>query len=116
MRTAGYPSSPAGIHSAAVTSYTDDPPTDELDDEPIAIMTNITPQQLTTYPYKFRLTLPTDSPATTGLLLLASRQAPWKSPIPEEYIPNHFSADLRQSLLLQVPTIIRAINTSPKPA
>ncbi len=116
MRTAGYPTSPAGIHSAAVTSYTNDLPANELDDEPLTTTPNVTPQQLPTYPYKFRLTLPANSPATAGLLLLAIRQAPWTSPIPEESIPNRFFADLRQTLLRQVPTIIRTSNASPKPA
>ncbi len=76
MRVAGYPTSPSCIHSAAVTTYSDIPPTNELNDEPFVTTTIITPQQLTAYLYKFRLTLPASSPATTGLLLLASRQAP----------------------------------------
>ncbi len=75
MRVVGYPTSPSGIQSAAVTTYSDIPPTNELDDEPLVTTTHITPQQLITYPYKFRLTLPATSLATVGLLL-ASRRAP----------------------------------------
>jgi hypothetical protein len=116
MRSAGYPTNISGLHSAAITTYSDIPPTDELDDDPISTSTNVTPHQLAPYPYKFRLTLPTNSPATTGLLLLASRQAPCTTRIPNEFIPTHFPEDLRQSLFQQIPTIIRANNIPPKPA
>jgi hypothetical protein len=114
MREAGYLTNISGINSATITTYSDIPPTDELDNEPISTSTSVTPHQLTPCPYKFRLTLPTNSPATAGLLLLASRQVPWTTCIPEEFIPTRFPEDLRQSLLQQIPTIIRANNIPPQ--
>ena len=92
------------------------PPTTELDDEQIDGPTLIIPRQLASYPYLFRLTLPANSPATTGLLLLASRQAPWTTLIPDSFIPDHLPENLRARLLQQTPTIIRTNNTQPKPA
>ena len=73
MNAAGYPTSLIGMISATVTTIIDNPPTDELDDDPIEPATIILPPQFTPYPYKYRITLPTNSPASYGLLLLASR-------------------------------------------
>ena len=116
MRTAGYPASPAGMNATTIVAISEDPPNAELDDEQINTTTLIIPRQLATYPYKFRLTLPANSPATAGVLLLASRQAPWTTVIPDVYIPDHLPGDLRARLLKQTPTIIRTNNTPPKPA
>ncbi len=84
MQTAGYPTSPSGIHAASDTSISDDPPTADLDDDPFDTTTLYTPPQLITYPYKFRLSLPANSPSTAGMLLLANRQAPWTTEIPKK--------------------------------
>ena len=116
MRTAGYPTSPLGIQVAAVTAISEDPPTAELDDDPFDTSTRYTPPQLSTYPYKFRVTLPANSPASDGLLLLASRQSPWTTEIPTEYIPPRLPEDLKPRLLHQTPTITRTDNLLPKPA
>ncbi len=89
MRSAGYPTSPIGMHEAQVKAISDDPSTSELDDDPFETTTTYTPPQLATYPYKFRLTLAANSPASVGLLLLASRQAPWTAEIPDTFIPFH---------------------------
>jgi hypothetical protein len=116
MRSAGYPTSPHGIHDAQVLAISDDPSTPELDDDPIETTTTYTPPQLNPYPYKFRLTLSANSPASVGLLLLASRQAPWTAEIPEVFIPSHIPENLKHRLLRQIPTITRTSNTPPKPA
>ncbi len=71
MRASGYPASFAGIHAAAVTAISENPPSAELDDDPIDTTNLYTPPQLSNCPYKFRLTLPANSPASAGLLLLA---------------------------------------------
>ena len=115
MRTAGYLASPVGMNATTVVAISEDPPNAEIDDEQITTNTLIIPRQLATYPYQFRLTLPANSPATTGLLLLASRQAPWTTVIPDPFIPDHLPEDLRARLLQQTPTIIRTNNTPPKP-
>ncbi len=113
VRSAGYPTSPSGIQATTVTIISDDPPSAELDDDPIDTTTLYTPPQLSIYPYKFRLTLPTNFPTAVGLLLLASRQASWTTDIPKEFIPTHFPEDLRTRLQQQHPTITRAYNTPP---
>ena len=79
-------------------------------------MTLITPPQLSQYPSKFRLALPANSPASVGLLLLASRQAPWTTIIPDELISPNIPDDLRTRLRRQIPTITRITNTPPKAA
>jgi hypothetical protein len=88
MRSAGYPTTPLGLREAQVTAISDDPPPSELDDDPFDTATLYTPPQLSHYPYKFCLTLPANSPASVGLLLLASRQAPWTTEIPDTR-PTH---------------------------
>ena len=77
MQMAGYPTSSSGIQAATVTTISEDPPSVELDDDPFNSTTLYAPPQLTTYPYKFIVTLPANSPASAGLLLLAIRQASW---------------------------------------
>ena len=116
MQAVGYPTSTTCMLSALTTTITEDPPTDELDDDPIESTTSIIPPQLTPYAYKYRSTLPNNSLASYGLLLLVIRQAAWTTQIPETSIPSHLSDDIRQSLLQQTPTIIRANTTPPKPA
>jgi hypothetical protein len=116
MRTAGYPTSPLGIRDAQVTAIFGDIPTSEPDDDPIDTATRIIPQQLSPYPPKFRMALPANSPASVGLLLLASRQAPWTTTIPDEYILPTFPEDLRNRLRHQTPSITRVTNTPPKAA
>ena len=74
------------------------------------------PSQLAPYAYKYRITLPSNSPTPCGFLLLASIQAAWTTPIPETAIPTHIPNDIRQRLLQQTPTIIRTNTTPPKPA
>jgi hypothetical protein len=101
--------------SAIATTITDDPPADNLDDDPIEATTIIISTQLTAYPYKYRVTLPSNSPASYGLLLLANKHAPWTTTIPETFIPTHLPNDIRQRLLQQAPTIIRTNTTLPKP-
>ncbi len=79
-------------------------------------MTLITPSQLSPYPSKFRLALPANSPASVGLLLLASRKAPWTTAVPDAFIPPNIPENLRTRLRHQIPTITRTTNTPPKAA
>jgi hypothetical protein len=116
MGQAGYPTSPLGLREAQVTATLGDIPTSEPDDDPLDTMTLITPPQLSPYPSKFRLALPTNSPASVGLLLLSSRQAPWTTLIPDAHIPPNIPADLCTRLSQQIPTITRTTNTPPKAA
>jgi hypothetical protein len=92
------------------------PPSAELDDEPMNNTTLLLPANLTPYPYKIRLTIPTSSPASYGLVILASRQAKGTSPIPEDIIPSNFLDDVRRSLLKQIPKIVRTLISTPKPS
>ena len=52
--------------------------------------------------------LPTFSPATYGLTLLASRQLRWSTTLPQTSILYWIQDNLRQPLLNQTPTIARA--------
>jgi hypothetical protein len=99
MRAARYPTSPSGTHAATVTANSEDPPAAELDDDPFDTATLYNPPQLSTCPYKFRLTIPANSPATADMLLLVSRQAHRTTQIPNEYIPTHLPDDLCTRLL-----------------
>ncbi len=49
MRLAEYPTTPMGIQATTVTSISEDPPTAELDDDPIDTTTLYTPLQLSIY-------------------------------------------------------------------
>jgi hypothetical protein len=115
MQAAGYPTSTTYMISAVATSITYDPPTNDLDDDPIETTTIIIPPQLKQYPYKYRITLPANSSASNGLLPLA-RTLARTTTIPENFIPTHLPNDIRHRLLQQTPTIIRTNTISPKPA
>jgi hypothetical protein len=77
MQTTGLPTSTDGMHALQVTENSTYPARPELDDEPVTSTTQVTPPQLDTCPYRFTVTMPTYSPATYGLLLIASRQTRW---------------------------------------
>ena len=87
MEVALYLVSPISLESVTMQEISGNPPSDEVDDEPIYNTTLIDQASLTPNPYKFKPTLPTNSPASYGLLL-ASRQAEWMTPILDAYIPN----------------------------
>jgi hypothetical protein len=95
MQAAGYPTSTTSMISALTTTITDDPPANVLDDDPIETTANIIPPRLTPYAYKYRATLPSNSPAFYGLILLASMHAAWITTIPEHFIPTHLPNDTR---------------------
>jgi hypothetical protein len=116
MHATGYPTSATCMISAIATTITDYPPADKLDDDPIETTTINIPPQLTAYPYKYRVTLPNNSLASHGLLLLANRHATWTTTIPETFILTHLPIDIRKRLLQQAPAIIRTNTTPPKPA
>ncbi len=58
----------------------------------------MTPQHITGVPYAHIVTLPTFSPATVGLILLASRQYKWTTNIPPTAIPAHIPDAQKTSL------------------
>ena len=75
LETTGYPISPAGLESATITADTHTSPIHDLDDEPIHSTIHILSSVLTQDLCKFTVNLPAVSPASYGLLLLASRHA-----------------------------------------
>ena len=79
-----------------------------LDDEPIASGTYSTSQHLDGTPHAHVSTLPTFSPVTYGLTLLASRQLRWSTYLPQSIIPPHILDSPIQALINQTPTITRA--------
>ncbi len=105
-----------GIRDAQVAAVFGNHPTSEPDDDPIDTTTLYTPPQLSPYPSKYRLTLPANSPASVGLLLLASRQAPWTTTVRDDFITPNLPEELRARLRQQIPTITRTTNTQPKAA
>ncbi len=74
METAGYPTSTCGLEHLIITTISHLLPNYELDDEPSNNTTHLIPASFTTHPYKYKLILPTNSPESYGLLLLASCQ------------------------------------------
>ena len=79
-----------------------------LDDEPIASGTYLTSKHLEGTLHARVITLPTFTPATYGLTLLASRQLRWTTILPRASIPNWILDNLMQPLINQSPTITRA--------
>ena len=79
-----------------------------LDDEPIALGTYLTSKHLEGTPHAHVVTLPTFSPATYGLAILASRQLRWTTTLSQTSIPNWILDIRRQLLLNQTPTITKA--------
>jgi hypothetical protein len=63
MQSVGLPTSPEGLDALQVQENSTYPIRIELDDEPIAITTEVIPSQLRTFPYSFTVTLPTFSSA-----------------------------------------------------
>jgi len=72
MQAAGYPTSYEGMISATAKAITDDPTIYELDNDPMETIIAIITPQLSTYPYKYRITLPINPPRPTAYF---SRQA-----------------------------------------
>ena len=66
-----------------------------LNDEPIAPGTYLTSKHLEGTPHAHIITLPTFSPATYGLTLLASRQLRWPTTLPHSSIPPWILDNLR---------------------
>jgi hypothetical protein len=58
--------------------------------------------------------MPSISPATYGLLLIANTQTRWTTSIPNTLIPTYIAQNIRQSMLQQRPTIIRSNTEDPK--
>ena len=91
-----------------VDYFTNTQDTTFLDDEPIASGTYFTSTHLEGTPHAHVITLPTLSPATYGLTLLASRQLRWTTTLPHTCIYSWILDSPRQPLLHQTPTITRA--------
>ena len=70
-----------------------------LDDEPIASGTYLTSKHLEGTPHAHLVTLPTFSPATYGLTLLASRQLRWTTTPPQTSTPTWIPDNLRHLIL-----------------
>jgi len=79
-----------------------------IGDEPIASGTYVTHPHPEGTSYVYIVTLPTFSPTTYGLTLLASRQMRWTSTLPKSSIPTRIPDNLKKPLLQQIPTITRA--------
>jgi len=77
------------------------------DDEPVLSDTDLLPKELQGVPAPYIVKLPTFSPSTYGLILLASRQTKWSASLSPDIIPADLPEDLRQALLLQIPTVTR---------
>ena len=60
--------------------------------------------------------MPTYSPATYGLLMLASRQTRWTTSMPYALIPTSIANNIRQTLLQQIPIVIRSNTKDPRPS
>jgi hypothetical protein len=67
----------------------------------------MTSKHLEGTPHAHFITLPTFSPVTYGLALLASRQLRWTTTLPKTSILTWIPDSLRQPLLNQTPTITR---------
>jgi hypothetical protein len=91
----------------------EEPPPTEYDDEPIRSNTHLLDPSV---PYRYTVTLPTQSPAAYGLILLSSRQVTWTVDIPHIYVPTSIPSPLRDAILSHTPTVTRAATISARPA
>ncbi len=108
MHTAGAPTSADHIaENVTVDPITDPDGSTFIDDELIATETPVTSQHLHGVPPAYIVTLPTFSPTTYGLALLASRQYMWTCYIPETSIPTTIPDILCKPLLTKIPTVTR---------
>jgi len=114
MQIVGFPTSTEGLNALQVEEISTYPAQPELDDEPITSTTRLIPTHLDTYPYCFTVTLPTYNPSTYGLLFLAIRQARWTTSILDTLILTFIANNIRQTLLQQLPTVIRSNTEDPK--
>jgi hypothetical protein len=113
MQSAGLPTSPEGLDALKMEENSTYLVCPELDDEPITNTTEVTPFQLRTCPYSFSLTLPTFSTAAYGLIL-ANKQTRWTTSLPYALIPTTIAQLIRQAILHQMPTIIKANTEAPR--
>jgi hypothetical protein len=112
MHKQGHNTAPVSIQELATVHYEVEPPLTEYDDEIIISNTHLLNPNV---PYRHTITLPTTSPHTYNLTLLASRKVPRIVRILDTFIPTGMNSDLRQTLLKRTPTITRATTTTGKP-
>ena len=104
MHRQGHNTDPDSLSAIATVSSEIEPPPTEYDDEPITSDTHLMDP---TVPYRYIITLPTQSPPAYGLILLSNRQVTWTVNILESFvtcIPNA----LREAILSHTPTVTRA--------
>jgi len=113
MHKQGHNTAPVSIQELATVHYEVEPPLTEYDDEPIRSNIHLLDPSV---PYRYTVTLPTQSPPAYGLILLSSRQVPWTVSIPDNFISTGIPNPLRDSILSHTPTITRATTIQARPA
>jgi hypothetical protein len=116
MQTACLLTSTEGTHALQVEEISTYPAQPELNDELLTSTTRLAPTHLDTCPYCFTVALPTYILSTYGLLLLASRQARWTTSMRDTLIPTSIANNIRQTLLQQLPIVIRSNTKHPEPS
>ena len=89
-----------------------EPPPTKYDDDTIRSNTHLLDPSV---PYRYTVTLPAQSPAAYGLILLSSRQVTWTVDIPDIYVPTGIPNPLRDAILSHTPTVTRAATIPAKP-
>ena len=59
-------------------------------------------------PYRYTISLPTQSPPAYGLILLSSRQVIWSVDIPDTFVPADIPNPLRDAIFSHTLTVTRA--------
>jgi hypothetical protein len=97
---------------AAVHNDVEPSPT-QYDDEPIRSNTHLLDPSV---PYRYTVTLPTQSPPAYGLILLSIRQVIRTEDIPDTFVPKCILNPLRDAILSHTPTVTRAATVPTRPA
>ena len=105
MHNQGHDTDPDSLPAIATIHKDVEPPPIEYDDEPIR---SNTPLLDPSVPYRYILTLPTQSSAAYGLILLSSRQVTWTVDIQETYVQTDIPNPLCDAILSHTPTVTRA--------
>jgi len=69
----------------------------------------------TSVPYRYTVTLPTQSPPAYGLILLSNRQVTWTVDIPDNFVPTGIPNPLRDAILSHISTITRTATIPARP-
>jgi len=107
MHRQGHNTSPDSLSTIATIHNEFEPPPTEYDHEPIISNTHILDPAV---PYRYIITLTTQSPPVYGLILLSSRQVARTASVSESFV-TYIPIALREAILSHTPRFTRTATT-----